>query len=266
MPTVDIANYNEPYIGKGRWALPHALLNDAVFLSFMHEEGMLLQAKMEAWPVRTDQDNPQVDWLAFKTKLRDVAPKRAKERIPKLDRRIQGLRSDLDATLNGVGTLTADLQSHAAILQDRIAKLEERRFGVHRASVQANDWLKNETISKYWTRQNAPHKKAATIPTLDNPHASHDGERYTTRSDDIADIAQCYYNGLQDDPLRDPATHDTAIETSIAALTVTLDTRRKGELAKRIAPGEVAEAIKAMALGKAAGLDGIPAEVWKQYL
>ncbi|RDX53125.1 hypothetical protein OH76DRAFT_1454029 [Lentinus brumalis] len=88
MPTVAVANYNEPYIGKGRWALPHALLNDAIFLGLLRDEGMLLQTRMENRPARI--------WLAFKQKLRDIARKRAKERIPKLDRRIRGLRPHRD--------------------------------------------------------------------------------------------------------------------------------------------------------------------------
>ncbi|RDX56698.1 DNase I-like protein [Lentinus brumalis] len=161
MPMVAIANYNEPHVGKGRWALPAALLSDKLFLDLMKTEGLELQQRLLDLKERTVHENPQLIWSAFKEKLRDCARKRAKSRIPKLDRQIQCLNEDLRATLDDPSGVSPEQQSHAAILQDRIAALEITRFGSKRARVNANDFLKGETISKYWTRQNAPARKAA---------------------------------------------------------------------------------------------------------
>ena len=265
MPTVTLTNYNEPFVGKGRWALPISLLNDKTFLATMKEEGIRLQVKLETMTTRDESNNPQHLWCNFKTTLRAAARARAKVRMPKLDRLIAALRQDIDDTLNKPEEISQSEQAHAAILQERVAKLEATRFGARRAMVNANDWAKNETISRYWTRQNSPHKKANTIATLERPVYTGPGDKYSTKSDEITEIAKSYYDDLQSDEQLNENTHEEAIEAALQPLTVRLDNRRKGELARRIRASEIKAAIASAALGKAPGLDGIPAEVWKLY-
>ena len=265
MPIVTLTNYNEPFVGRGRWALPAALLNDKEFLTTMKNEGMSLQTKMEALGPRTDTNNPQILWEHFKTTLRTAARARAKVRIPKLDRQIKALRQDIEDTLCRNDEVSEPDQAHAAILQERVTKLEISRFGARRAMVNANDWAKNETVCRYWTRQNAPQQKANTIPTLERPTYTSPGNRYTAKSEEITEIAKCFYDNMQHDDQYDPGAHDEAVEAALMPLSKKLDTRRKGELARRIHAHEIESAIAMAALGKSPGLDGIPTEVWKLY-
>ncbi|RDX41984.1 DNase I-like protein, partial [Lentinus brumalis] len=151
--TVEIANVEAPYVGKGRWAIPPALLSDKRFLEDVHGLGMRLQGKLNEEHERTARMNPQTHYAQFKRELRDLARKRAKQCIPMLDRRIAGLTTDIARRVNEEQA-TDEMKTDVAIMQDKLTELELRRFGRARAAVAVNDWANGETITRYWTRLN----------------------------------------------------------------------------------------------------------------
>lgn len=79
----------------------------------------------------------------------------------------------------------------------------------------------------------------------------------------MADIALWHYSGLQSDPDLDPEQHEEYIQSALEPLVAKLPTRQKGDLAKKLKPKEVMDAIEITALGKSPRLDSIPVEVWK---
>ncbi|KAI0670960.1 Endonuclease/exonuclease/phosphatase [Trametes maxima] len=91
--TISIANYHAPDLGKGRWAAPLSLLEDAKFLGTMRELAMKLQEDLNNAPVRSAESNPQTIFASFKSELLKAAKKRTKEWMPKLNKRIETLET-----------------------------------------------------------------------------------------------------------------------------------------------------------------------------
>ncbi|KAI1786137.1 Endonuclease/exonuclease/phosphatase [Ganoderma leucocontextum] len=155
--SVAVSNHRTPHLGDGRWAMPVSLTTDSVFMNVVTELGTTLQDEIRSMSVRTDTINPQTAYHKFKQAVQQAARSRAKVKIPKLDRRITRMKEDLKQMLRGPDINSSkEAQRHAALLQDRITALEVQRFGTKRTKVAAHDWLEGETISKYWTKINAP--------------------------------------------------------------------------------------------------------------
>ncbi|EIW62622.1 DNase I-like protein, partial [Trametes versicolor FP-101664 SS1] len=167
MVTVSLANRRAPFMGKGRWAMPTHLLTDLPTIKMMRALASKLITEIEAMSARTEERNPQTMYREFKNALTLGARARAKEKVPKLQKRLDGLREDLGITLNQVGGGVPSLeeeaktQRHAAILQDRITVLEQKLFAGRRKAVASKHWVQTETMSKYWTRPNV-----APLPSI----------------------------------------------------------------------------------------------------
>ncbi|KAI0719406.1 Endonuclease/exonuclease/phosphatase, partial [Cerioporus squamosus] len=150
--SVSLANYKAPGLGKGRWALPVAILSDGEFARTLRQLGLKLQGDLGSLGVRSLENNPQKLYHTFKCDLKNAARKRAKSLIPKIDRRITALEDNIKCLLESPDP---DEQG-VAILQERLAKLEIRRFDRKRRNVATRDWLQGETMTKYWSKLNAP--------------------------------------------------------------------------------------------------------------
>ncbi|KAI0331329.1 DNase I-like protein [Cubamyces sp. BRFM 1775] len=139
---VDMADRQAPYHGKGRWAMPKHLLTDEKMVRTMKELGRDL--------------NPQKAYIEFKKKLTLAARKRAKEKVPKMQRTIDRLREDVRITLNPAPeTEESDeartaRERHAAILQERLDDLEAKRFETARRCVAARHRIQDEMMTKRW--------------------------------------------------------------------------------------------------------------------
>ncbi|EIW64005.1 DNase I-like protein, partial [Trametes versicolor FP-101664 SS1] len=163
MARVSLADYKAPYIGKGRWAMPTHLLNDDEMKKEMKRLGAELVRGINGLARRTPDNNPQTIYQKFKEQLTLAARNRAKEKIPRMQKRLDALKRDLHLLLNPTadadgGEPTEDrlleTTRSAAILQDRIAKLEIKRFGWTRRSTAVKHWAHSETMSKQWIRAN----------------------------------------------------------------------------------------------------------------
>ncbi|KAI0677755.1 Endonuclease/exonuclease/phosphatase, partial [Trametes maxima] len=160
MVAVEIENYKAPYVGRGRWAMPTHLLNDEKMRKEMKEIGGRLIKKLEAITVRTERNNPQSVYADFKKELITAARQRAKEKIPKIQKRIHALREDLDKTLNpqlaseNIERENEAKLQRAAFIQHEITRLEKKRFETARREVATRHWAKAETMTRYWTKNN----------------------------------------------------------------------------------------------------------------
>ncbi|KAI0349338.1 DNase I-like protein, partial [Trametes cingulata] len=158
MVSVMVANKKAPFVGRGRWSMPTHLLNDDAMKVEMKRLGARLIMGIAGIGERSVACNAQELYNEFKEDLIKAARSRAKAKIPKIERQINRLREDLHALLNPTAERNpaeeeAVIRS-AAIIQDRIDNLEQKRFGRKRASVAAKHWMHGETISKYWIRNN----------------------------------------------------------------------------------------------------------------
>ncbi|KAI0654343.1 Endonuclease/exonuclease/phosphatase, partial [Cubamyces menziesii] len=163
---VEIADREAPFVGKGRWTMPLHLLKDETMQQKMLELANRLITDMDAISERTEAVNPQLIYKAFKDDLVKAARERAKVKVPQMQRRIEKLRIDRDKILveikdrrkqNRTESLEEDvkaLERRAAILQERITKLEEKRFETARKRVADKHKLSAETMTKAWIRPN----------------------------------------------------------------------------------------------------------------
>ncbi|OJT08742.1 Transposon TX1 uncharacterized 149 kDa protein [Trametes pubescens] len=268
--SVAVENYKAPFIGKGRWVMQPHLLEDKEMRKTMLQLGKDLISKIEGMRARTREDNLQRAYADFKKELVSAARTRAKQKIPKIQMEMDRLRKDLDAIVNPAArreteSLDAeDKVSQAAILQDRLSKLERKRFGWKRKEVAARHWAQSETMTKYWMKGNTSPDVTEVMYTMLQPGST--PPVYTNHSKTMAAIAMNFYDGLQgDNPLEEGENHDAYIDEALADTEARMDNGVKAELAKRLTRDDVGDAIRGAAWGKAPGLDGLPTEVWKVY-
>lgn len=267
--TCELTNREKPFIGKGRWRMHQMLLCDRDFIKEVKEKGLRLQKDLElnAGSVRTETKNPQRLFAAFKRDIRQLAMKIAKMKVPKIAKMIDALKSDRDVkekrAANELNQERAmELAQEAAILQEKITELEVKRFGTKRAAVAAKDWLEGETVSKYWMRLNKTLSADETIYELAEKIG--DTTKYHARSSQMAEIAKRHYDNVQkDNDKPDPVTHTNAIKEVLDPGMPRLSSEQRGHMGKDIEYAEVQCAISEAANGKAPGIDGIPAELWK---
>ncbi|KAI0327201.1 DNase I-like protein, partial [Cubamyces sp. BRFM 1775] len=95
MVTVDLSDRTLPFVGKGRWALPKHLLTDGELQMTMKDLGAKLVDELDRMGERTAARNPQTIYKDFKDQLVRAVRKRAKEKIPKLQKMIEKVKHDL---------------------------------------------------------------------------------------------------------------------------------------------------------------------------
>lgn len=267
---MSIANRAAPFMGKGRWTMPSHLLTDEEMKKSMRELGEELIRSLASMRERTSATNPQTLYHDFKNALTSAARKRAKEKIPRLQKRLANLRADLHATLNptlNTGTRVEDaeeVQRHAAILQQRIDFLEQKLFTGRRRMVASKHWAQSETMCKYWTKPNVAPLPSIVIPELRRTDREEGG--YTNNTKQMAEVARAHYDGLQNcDPMGPQEPHDEYIAVVLAPSTVGLSNVQKADLSRRLTKEDVEDAIRGAAHNKAPGLDGLPTELWMEY-
>ncbi|KAI0667434.1 Endonuclease/exonuclease/phosphatase, partial [Trametes maxima] len=155
----EIENREAPYIGKGRWIMPLHLIKDKIMTDRMKELALKLEEEMEALNQRSEEKNPQTLYANFKRALVKEARQRAKEKTPKIQKRINEIKLDLEEILRkkpqeGEEEMDTEkeIADRAAMLQQELTRLEEMRFGTTRKEVATRNWVKAETMTKYWTR------------------------------------------------------------------------------------------------------------------
>ncbi|KAI0669896.1 Endonuclease/exonuclease/phosphatase, partial [Trametes maxima] len=158
MVSVTVENYKAPFVGRGRWAMPVHLLNDKKLVTEMKKIGRELVDALNDHHDRTTATNPQTIYNAFKQKLTLVVRGYAKEKIPKMQRRINRLTTTLEEILStersGDEANTEETLRVAADLRTKIAEAEQKRFGWRRRDVAAKHWAQAETLTRYWTKAN----------------------------------------------------------------------------------------------------------------
>lgn len=191
-----IANYHAPTVGKGRWSAPLSLLDDTKFVNIMKTMGSDLEHELTSMAPRTESENPQTIFQNFKTALASAARKRIKEWAPKLDKKIADLKNHILSLQSSPEPIESDPAGAetAALLQERVQKLETNRFGYRRAAVHAKDWQNGEKVGRYWTRQNAPPKPDNIMYELKR---SSEGAGYANSTKEMCEIARAFYNDLQ---------------------------------------------------------------------
>jgi exonuclease III/ribonuclease HI len=261
MATVRVLSDNTPYQGPGRWSLPIYLLRDSTMRSKIRELAIKLETDIEKCRYRrTHEQNPQTLYKAFKIELAEAGRKRAKETAPSMKGKIQELVKERRKLANDNRLRPSEKKEAVINITDKINELEAARHMSTRTSTAAHDALEGERITKYWSAVNAPARRKDPIRNLRRPG----GLGLESRSDLMAEIAREHHEKIQDDGLDiGQEERAEAIKTAHSKIRNKLTNPQKAKMAQRLKEDEVRGAIRAAKMGKAAGLDGIPAELWK---
>ncbi|TFY51276.1 hypothetical protein EVJ58_g10654 [Rhodofomes roseus] len=238
-----------PYIGKGRWALPITLLSDSVFVetAIRIGETKWKKAQNNLDLGRSESANPQILFKEFKDELRSAA----------LSETIAILSADASFDQDN------EKQREVGILRDKLHGLERRRHGQVQASTTARYILNAECPSKYWSAVNKDKKPRDLFYALKTPDSS--PARYITKSRDMTELARNYHDHLQyadqENRPQDDGRGD-AMTTALNVINATLSKDEAAELTCALTEDEILDSIKKAGPGKAAGLDGLPYELW----
>ncbi|KAJ7256842.1 hypothetical protein B0H12DRAFT_986678, partial [Mycena haematopus] len=98
MVSVRLTQDAAPTTGPGHWVWQKHINGDKELSKFIHEKGIQTLTAMEravAWPIRDRESDPQILWSTYQTDIRDKAREHSKILIPKAEREIACLESDL---------------------------------------------------------------------------------------------------------------------------------------------------------------------------
>ena len=262
--SVNFSNPGAPYIGRGRWAMPLFLLKDRKVMTRIKELGLELMSNIEQHKAgRTEELNPQVFHRNFKREVQVFVRQYARTVVPKLDKLISRKEKMREEILNDAGMDLTEKQVTSGILDEEIHTLERKRHTKVRDRTAVRHRLEAETMGKAWCRSGKEQKPRDLLYALRIPNT--EPPVYEKWSDRMAEIAREYHNSLQEaDDATSQCDRDEAIDDVLQCVDVTIPDAEKNKLTELIKPEEVRKAIKDLPDGKAAGVDGLPHELWKK--
>jgi Reverse transcriptase (RNA-dependent DNA polymerase) len=135
-----------------------------------------------------------------------------------------------------------------------------------RDKIAAHHHLEGETNSKYNYALNRLKAPWDTIMSLQT-NLGESPATYTSDSKQMAETATGFYDTLQtvDMPAISPETLQKRMDEVLSKLPSRVNGANKAKLSIRISEDEVRQALKEVPNDKAAGLDGIPIEIWKLF-
>lgn len=278
MVSATLTNRSLPFVGPGRWVMPKCVILDKDLLSSVKRRGMTLMDALLT-RARTQTENPQALYATFKKEIVALARKRAREKIPKIERTISKLKTNLNDILNTESDVATKLVASADI-KSRIQHLERLRFNASRRTVAANDWMHGETIGRPWIAINKPKRPRDVMMSMRVPlsglpldHRDYDPTnvnppRYTSKTRDMAALAGEYHANIQQDEtgIPGPEVREARIVEALSSINATLNTHDLEYLDKPLTGEEINVALNSSKNGKATGTDGIPYEFWKELL
>ena len=262
--SMEFANPGAPFIGKGRWSIPLYLIKHRKVLQDIELLGCQLEKDLEAVSdeARTGGKNPQTLYHTFKKLLTHEIREFSKVETPKMEAHIKSLKVKLRDTLNDTQEPLEVIQAKAAQVEEKIKHFESIRHTKIRDNVAAKYRLESETMSKSWINANKDKRPRDTIAALRVLESPLEQPIYTKKTKEMAELARSYHEDLQTNGLASDVTEDDFQDT-LRFLKPKLTPREKAPLAEYITQDEVHQALRDLPDGKAAGMDGIPHELWK---
>ncbi|KAI5887314.1 DNase I-like protein, partial [Schizophyllum commune H4-8] len=252
-----------PFIGKGRWAIPLYLLTHRRLLDQICEKGNEMQLELERgqrgdWRSRS----PQEAWVDFKEQTAKMARDLAKIALPKLEKDIGEWSARLKALENDTSLPDHDRQHAGALIRAKLSELYDTKNGRAKSKSAAADFVLGETLSAYWTKLNKDHRPREIMYRLRKRDTNEPS--FVTKSVDMAELARDYHDNLQNEGMPENTDEWTdAIDNVKTYVKRRISADQKRQMAENLSEDQVRAAVKASPTNKAAGLDGIPSELWK---
>lgn len=183
--TVKFTPKNAPYIGEGRWTWPLNTLKDKTIMYWVEKKGIKLQDDINEILTspngRTDENNPQHLWKAFKSDITKWVAQEAKIKHYKRLTKIRHLKKDREETLTHPGfEESRELQWHEAILANEIEHLEKSTSRNNREKLKAKITWHGEKLGGTWSNLSKPRKPRDAITRLRTRNSA--PQQYSTRS------------------------------------------------------------------------------------
>jgi len=155
-----------------------------------------------------------------------------------------------------------------AILREDMRDLERKLHLKKRSNVRARNLLEGETISKYWFELNKERTPRELITALKDPEKP-PGSPHERKSRMMAAIARTYHDGLQNKGIslnENQTQRADQIRNSVRILKPIANLELHPESLTLITKEEISVVIKSLPNRIAAGMDGVPYEIWKSLL
>ena len=150
----------------------------------------------------------------------------------------------------------------AGMLDEEIRNLEKQRHTKVRDRAAMRNHLEAETMSKTWCRSGKVQITRDLFYSLKKPGS--DTPEYEEHSDRMAEIARNYQEGLQDmESVVDQQRRDREMDDVLDCIQASVPESEREKMAGMTGQEEIRKAIKDLPDGKAAGMDGLPHELWR---
>ena len=264
MVSAKVTTPEAPEIGRGRWQIPTYLLDNDGILESINTLGKRAQDEMERARFRRSQaENPQTIFARLKFAVREMCRTHAKRIHPTITNKIEKLKGKLNAINNDPLLPEDDKMLDSLIVRTEILELERTLFEACRVYAKTKHHVHGETICKDWVRSNRAKKPRDTIFSLYNPLGADPTPRHDSRG--MAESARDYHDALQRSD-RDPNLEPdpVGLERVLRNIETRTTPEQKSKLAKHLTWSDVHKALMDSENDKAAGLDGIPMDLWKK--
>ncbi|KAJ2917431.1 hypothetical protein MD484_g3035, partial [Candolleomyces efflorescens] len=257
-----------PFIGRGRSSVPDFILDYKEVKSNFQKHAKKAELEMEA-PSAVEQPNGMASiqkiWSDLKKTLLQDAQNFAKKRSSRLDEQIKKWENRRSNLLNQPNP-DDETQFLLDEIEANLKELEAAKILRKRTNIAARHHLLGETNSKFDYILSKELKPRDTIYCLKKPNTQ--PPEYEKCTKHMVEIATSHHETLQMDPTWDPESTEAEDQMNgiVGLLRPRLSINEKEAIGANFTEEEVARAIQHAANGKAAGLDGIPAEVWKFFL
>jgi len=259
-----ISSQEAPFIGRGRWQIPTYLLDNEEIMDRVNNLGKKSLDDLERIRYRrSDTENPQTIFARLKEDIVSLCRQRAKRIHPTITNKIEKLKGELLAVSDNPLIPEEDRILDSLVIKTEILELERILFESCKLYAKTKHHVHAETICKDWVRSNRAKRPRDTIFSLYNPL---EPDPLPERdSHGMAGKAKEYHETLQridQDPAQEPDPDKLAFILDNVSPRVSQD--QKGKLAKHLTWGDVHKALSDSGNDRAAGLDGIPMDLWKK--
>ena len=264
LASMKISTPDAPLIGKGHWQIPLYILENEKILDEIEQICKTTVDQITAIRYRrTATANPQTIFAKLKKDIVEKCHKHTRVIHPTITTKIAKLKLRMNNINNDPLITEEDKMLESIVVKTEMLELERVLFESNSIYAKTKNLVHTETICRDWIRSNKAKKLHNTIYSIFNPLST--DHTPTHDSMEMAKKAKDYHETLQHkdrDPLQQPEPQK--IDTMLDNINTRTSPTQKNKLAKHLCWSKVHQALHESANDKAAGLDGIPVELWKR--
>ena len=215
---------------------------------------------------RSNTNNPQILFKAFKDHIKELPIAQAKMAISKMTKKLTQLpvKQEHKSIINNSALTEPQRIAQAGPINDQMEQLKKKKFQKAKNTTKTRFALEGETISQYWSllnKENQPRDPIFSLRKLGS-----DPPSYKMNTHHMAEIAQKHHKILQTEGIHpDKSEREAAIEQVLEDIDEQswLPILPSEELGTPIKEDLVKLTLQERANGTAPWINGIPYKFWK---